>query len=255
MDLQAQVRRRFGQHADAYATSHFHANQQRLAEVIELVRPAPDDVVLDVATGTGHAALALAPHVAKVVGLDLSPAMLERAVAAARGAGLKNITWIRGDALRLPFADGSFDAYVARSAPHHFVDLDGALREALRVLRPGGRIALIDCSPPEEVRDFLHAIEITRDATHVLSRTVEEWVTLLEGVGFKIGHVERRELYWRFANWMQTANLNEAVSHRLERAIAEAPPPIRAGLRPEHRDGSLWHRYWHVLLRASKPAA
>src|SRR3989442_12740909 len=129
-----------------------------------LAGPDLEDIALDVATGTGNTAFALAPMVARVVGLDLTAQMLAEAVRLERERRVTNAVWVLGDAAALPFADASFDLYTARAAPHHFPDLEKALQEAARVLRPGGRACFIDCSPPPQVRDFLHPVEEGRDA-------------------------------------------------------------------------------------------
>lgn len=240
--------------AERYVTSHFHADPKRKAEVLELVEPDPGDAVLDVATGTGHAALALAPRVATVVGLDRTEEMLAQANAAARAAGIANVAWVLGDAHRLPFPDASFDVYVARAAPHHFEDLPAALAEAFRVLRPGGRAAFVDCSPHPDARDLLHEIEVGRDPTHVVSRTVAEWEAVLVGAGFEVEVARRRELTWRFENWMGTMDVEPEQRRRLARLLEEAGGAAREALVPERREGELWHRYWHALIRVRKPA-
>jgi ubiquinone/menaquinone biosynthesis C-methylase UbiE len=248
------VRAQFEPVARNYVTSHFHADADRLAEVVDLVEPRPDDVVLDVATGTGNTALALAPRVAWVIGLDLAPGMLEQAAGVAGERGVRNVTWVIGDAAELPFVDESFDAYAVRAAPHHFPDVPQALREAWRVLRPGGRLALVDCSPPVEARDFVHEIEVARDPTHVRSHTVDEWSELLGDTGFEVTSARRRELEWRFGNWMKTMDVDPARAEELERRIESAPAEVREHLLPERREGELWHRYWHALVSARKPA-
>jgi ubiquinone/menaquinone biosynthesis C-methylase UbiE len=248
-----EVRAQFEPVARNYVTSHFHADAKRLTELVDLVEPAPGDVVLDAATGTGNAGLALAPHVAWVIGLDLTPAMLDQAARSAREAGLRNVTWVIGDATALPFPAESFDVYACRAAPHHFADVRAALAEAWKVLRPGGRAALIDCSPPPEIRDFMHSIEVARDPTHVLSLTVEEWIALLAETGFEVECAERRELSWRFEDWMGTMAVPEERARELAAAIESAPPLVREQLAPSRRDGELWHSYWHALIRARKP--
>src|SRR5205807_2019213 len=128
------VRAGFARNAANYVTSAFHADSALLDEVVALAVPQPTDVVLDVATGTGNTAFAMAPHVARVVGLDLTPEMLDQARRLAAERGVANVEWVVGDAQQLPFPDASFDLYTVRAAPHHFPDLDLALREAYRVL-------------------------------------------------------------------------------------------------------------------------
>jgi len=247
------VRAQFEPVARDYVSSRFHADATRLAELIDLVEPAPDDVVLDAATGTGNAGLALARHVAWVIGLDLTPAMLDEATGSAREAGVRNVTWVVGDAAALPFPAESFDVYACRAAPHHFPDIRLALEEAWRVLRPGGRAALVDCSPPPQVRDFMHRIEVARDPTHVLSHTVEEWLELLGASGFEVERAERRQLPWRFDDWMSRMAVPEKRAKELAAEIESAPPAVLDQLAPSRRDGQLWHSYWHAHIRARKP--
>ena len=247
------VRAQFEPVAANYVTSHFHAADERLAEVVDLVQPRREDVVLDVATGTGNAGLALAPHVRWVVGLDIAPAMLEQAARRAGELGVESVTWVVGDAAQLPFLDRSFDVYVCRTAPHHFPDVGRALAEAWRVLKPGGRLAVVDCSPPDEVRDFLHRIEVARDPTHVLSHTIDEWRAQLEEIGFAVERADRRDLVWRFDDWLGTMEVPAERGRELAEEIESAPEPIRRRLAPERRGGDLWHRYWHALIRARKP--
>ncbi len=101
----------------------------------------PGEHVLDVACGTGNAALRAAQAGARVVGLDLTPELLEAGQALAAEAGV-DIDWVEGDAEALPFADECFDVVVstlgAMFAPRHSV----VARELARVLRPGGRLAV-----------------------------------------------------------------------------------------------------------------
>jgi len=103
----------------------------------------PGDRVLDACCGTGDLAIAAERRGGKVVGLDFSERMLERA---RRKSG--TIEWVKGDALALPFADGEFDAATVGFGVRNLDDLEGGLRELARVLRPGGKVAVLEITRP-----------------------------------------------------------------------------------------------------------
>jgi SAM-dependent methyltransferase len=111
------------------------------------------DAVLDVATGTGNAALRAATAGADVTGLDLAPELLETARRRAVDLGVA-VTWVEGDAEELPFADGSFERVLSvfgvQFAPRHEV----AVRELVRVCKPGGVIGLANWTPEGQVGDL-----------------------------------------------------------------------------------------------------
>jgi demethylmenaquinone methyltransferase/2-methoxy-6-polyprenyl-1,4-benzoquinol methylase len=104
------------------------------------------DRVLDACCGTGDLAIAARARGADVVGLDFSEAMLERA-----GAKSTDIEWVRGDVLALPFDDASFDAVTVGFGVRNVDDLDAGLRELRRVLRPGGRLGILEITRPRGV--------------------------------------------------------------------------------------------------------
>ena len=106
-------------------------------------------IVLDVATGTGDMALELLRHnpAAQVVGLDFTPEMLALAQQKA-GPSAPGLTWVVGDALRLPLADASFDGVATGFALRNVADIPAAFAEMARVTRPGGRIASLEIARP-----------------------------------------------------------------------------------------------------------
>jgi demethylmenaquinone methyltransferase / 2-methoxy-6-polyprenyl-1,4-benzoquinol methylase len=103
----------------------------------------PGDRVLDACCGTGDLALAAEREGGVVTGLDFSPAMLVRARRKS-----ETVAWVEGDVLALPFADGSFDAATVGFGVRNVADLDAGLGELRRVLRPGGRLAILEITQP-----------------------------------------------------------------------------------------------------------
>ena len=106
----------------------------------------PGDRVLDACCGTGDLAIAGAQAGGVVTGVDFSAPMLERARRKA-----PELEWVEGDALALPLEDGSFDAATVGFGVRNLADLDGGLRELRRVLRPGGRLAILEITRPQGV--------------------------------------------------------------------------------------------------------
>ena len=124
-----------------------HRWRERAAD---LARVGPGDSALDVCCGTGDLALELAGRVkprGRVVGLDFSVPMLELAQAKSRN-GATPVAWMQGNALELPFDDGEFDAATVGFGVRNVVDLERAIAEMARVVRPGGRVVILEITTP-----------------------------------------------------------------------------------------------------------
>lgn len=126
---------------DSGALRFFSTSAKHLAGCLDL---CGDEQVIDVATGTGHAALAIAGRLpgGRVVGVDFAPGMLERARGKATSMGLKNVEFREGDMRALGFPPGSFDAVVCSFGIFFVNDMDAQLSEIVRVVKPGGRVAI-----------------------------------------------------------------------------------------------------------------
>ena len=127
------------------------------AHLVRFAGVAEGEVVLDVATGTGVVAITAARAGAPVTGLDLTPALLERAEQNARDAGVGEVAWVEGDAELLPFPDASFDVVTSQFGHMFAPRPETAIGEMLRVLRPGGRI-VFSTWPPEHMVGRLFAV-------------------------------------------------------------------------------------------------
>lgn len=185
------VQSQFGPVAAAYTTSAGHSDPNQLAVVVRLAAPQPTDRALDIATGAGHTALALAPHVQEVIAYDLTPAMLEETQRNAHSKGITNLRTQQGSAEQLPYADDRFEIVTVRVAPHHFADVQAAVAEMARVVMSGGRVVVVDTTVPEDdsLDQQINDIEQLRDPSHVRDYRPSEWRALLENVGLQITHL------------------------------------------------------------------
>ena len=127
--------------------------------VIQLARPQPGQLALDLCCGTGDLALGLARHGAQVTGLDFSERMLDRATRRRFGIqgrepkqaqeASSGPRFICGDAQRIPFSDNSFDIVTVGYGLRNLADWEIGLREMQRVARPGGRLVVLDFGKPD----------------------------------------------------------------------------------------------------------
>ena len=124
----------FTRQATPFSTASPITDANALRMIVEAADPRPSDTVLDVACGGGIVVCAFAPHVGQATGVDMTPAMLDRARQLATEKGIANVTWDRGDVGRLPYDDGAFDIVVTRFSMHHFLDPLAVMREMVRVM-------------------------------------------------------------------------------------------------------------------------
>jgi ubiquinone/menaquinone biosynthesis C-methylase UbiE len=191
-EKKTQVQDYFSRTAESYVASFSHRSGDDLQRLIELGEWNPQLQALDIATGGGHTALAVAPLVAQVTVTDLTPRMLEKARDFILAQSVTNALFQVADAEQLPFSSESFDRITCRIAPHHFPDISQFVQEVARVLKPGGIFLLIDCMAPsdQELDIFDNTIEIWRDPSHGRSCTAEEWQAFLKAAGLSIEHLE-----------------------------------------------------------------
>jgi SAM-dependent methyltransferase len=250
------IRRQFGPAAEAYVASVGHATGSDLRRLLEVAAPTAEDRALDVATGGGHTALALAPHVRSVLATDLVPEMVRAASRFITSEGGANVRFAVADGHTLPFRDGSFDLVTCRIAPHHFARADRFAAEVGRVLRRGGRLVLIDSIGDDDphLDGLLDELERRRDPTHVRSHTLATWEKMLVDAELVLDHVETFRRTHDWDDWTARSRMAPADRAALEGFLRAAPAPFReryaVRLQP---DGTVesWTDY-KCLIRASK---
>lgn len=253
------VQSQFGAAAAAYTTSVGHSSSPKLAQVVELARTRPTDRALDVATGAGHTALALAPQVAEVVAYDLTREMLDETARNAAARGLANVTLRQGAAESMPFADSEFDIVTVRQAPHHFADLAASIREIARVLKPGGRAVIVDSRAPEDDtldREY-NFIESLRDRSHVRNYRPSEWRAMLRRARLRVTF-EELDYYTEngrpmdFDSWTARMRTPAAAVATLRTLFSNASPGLRDLLRIEISGDSIGFCVPQITLAAIK---
>ena len=147
------IRSLFGRIAPRYDLMNqlisFGQDRRWRREAVQALEPMAGDLVLDLGAGTGDLAREVLRHEpdATVVAGDFTPAMIHTG---RRHSGMAEPTWVLADALHIPFPDGTFDGTISGFLLRNVTDLDAALREQIRVLRPGGRLVSLETAPPPD---------------------------------------------------------------------------------------------------------
>lgn len=246
------VQKKFGEAAADYAASAVHATGPSLARLLELVETEPTWRVLDIATGAGHTALAFAPHVAKVTASDITPEMLQEARRLAHERGVRNVVTARASADDLPFPDTSFNLVTCRLAAHHFPDPESFVREAARMLIPGGSFALVDNISPDDADLALgyNAFEKLRDPSHGRCLTLGEWHALMREAGLTPVTSEVIDQDIPFDPWVQRIRCSAATVTRLKDMLETEP--LRVYLRPRETHDGLTFSLREAIIVAQK---
>lgn len=244
MDHREVILREFGKQARDYGSNVnlTVASAEVLEGMAGLADPAPEAEALDVGTGTGLLARTLARRVRRVVGLDLTPAMLAEAVAAAAREGVTNLCLMRGDGSALPFGDRCFDLVATRLTFHHMTDPRPVLREMVRVTRANGTVLIGDmlCAEDPTVAARQNALERARDPSHVRTLARDELLALGEAEGLAVRGTARWALEVRFDAWARLSSTPKTVADEIRAALTEDIGKGQTGFQPFLKDGALY---------------
>jgi ubiquinone/menaquinone biosynthesis C-methylase UbiE len=239
----------FTRQAAPFSTAKTIADENALRLLVELSAAGADDTVLDVACGGGLVVCAFARHVRHATGIDVTPAMLERARDLARQQGLGNVTWDLGSALPLPYPDGAFTVVVSRFAFHHFPDPQAVLAEMMRVCAPGGRVLVCDVrasDDPDRAAEF-NRMEILRDPSHVRAMPESELRGLFRSVGLPAPRTAHYELRDELENLLRRSFPNPGDDERIRAIFRASVDDGRLGI-PVHLHGAEIHYSYPVAV-------
>ena len=251
---QEQILDQFTRQATPFSTANTITDANALQMIVDAASPSHDDTLLDVACGGGIVVCAFAPHVRHATGIDMTPAMLDRAQRLAMEKGAVNVTWDRGDVGSLPYVDGVFDIVVTRFSVHHFLDPIGVLREMMRVCAPGGRVVVIDMyasDDPAKAAEWNRA-EKLRDPSHVRCLTLPELKGLFGSVGLSEPRSTFYELRDEIRNLLARSFPNPGDDARIIELYAASAEDDRLGI-PVRRAGErIEYAFPIAILAADK---
>jgi ubiquinone/menaquinone biosynthesis C-methylase UbiE len=237
------VRQEFRQQAARFGEQGLTlSNQAYLQWMVEHLDLRPHFEVLDVAAGTGHLSRAMAPHVKRVVGLDLTPEMLAQGRHEATQQGLTNLVFEQGEAEHLPYSDQAFDLVTSRFSLHHFADPRGPLQEMVRVCRRGGKVAIIDLVSPGDpaVAFTYNHLERLRDPSHTRALTADELQGLMREAGLDIVHTVPRDVEVHLDRWLDLTQAAPAARQAIREVLSQDLQGLKTtGMRPYMRDQEL----------------
>lgn len=228
----------FTRQAIPFSTSPSIKDEIALNLLVQASGAGPDDTVLDVACGGGIVVCGFARVAKHATGIDITPAMLDRARKLQAEKGLTNVTWKHGDVLPLPFPDASFSIVTSRFAFHHFLDPAAVLGEMKRVCKPGGKVVVADSAPAPDKADAFNAVEKLRDPSHVRALPLAE----LKGLFTRHGLPEPRHTPYRLESDLESLLArsfpnpgdDEEIRRRFRRSVEDDSLGINA-----RREGDL----------------
>ena len=249
---QSDIQKAFTQQAAGFESTRMNfTKKDYLDYAVRKISPTESDEVLEVAAGTCVCGRAIAPFVEHVTCLDMTPAMLAVGQAEAEKAHLNNMTFLQGDAAELPFPAERFSIVLSRLAFHHFPDVNLPFAEMVRVLKPGGKLVLIDMAAPgETLRSRKDDIERLRDPSHIRCLTQTEMCALYRDAGLNIPCCDMVSMPTKLQNWLDHTATPTAIQSQIRQAMqSELSGGEKTGFAPYDCCGELtFDQHWVLVI-------
>ena len=218
------------------------SKEEYLAYTVSEATISKTDRILEVAAGTCACGRAMAPYAASVTCLDVTPAMLESGKMEADKMHIYNRVFVKGGAGSLPFVVGGFEIVISRLAFHHFKDVQKPFSEMKRVLRPGGKLILIDMeAAQEELRGREDEIETWRDPSHVRNLSREEIRELFLKNALDVVKCESTKIPVNLQAWMNLTKTADTMQEKItECMMDEIAGKDKTGFMPYQKDGEIY---------------
>jgi SAM-dependent methyltransferase len=243
----------FTRQAVPFANAAPIRNQEALDRIVRMADAGGADTVLDVACGPGLLVCAFARVVKHATGIDLTPAMLERAREEQEAQGLVNVSWQQADVQQLPYPNAHFSIVSSRFAFHHLQHPQAALAEMIRVCEPGGRVVVADSAPAGPKADAFNAMERLRDPSHVRAFTLDQLRAMFLEIGWPEPRVDVYRLDSDLDGLLQRSFPNPGDEDRIREIFARALDDDAIDMVPHLRDGTIHYAFPVAILSASVP--
>lgn len=244
----------FTKNATSYHQLSEHSNQYGKELMLKLGGPKQDDLVLDVACGTGIVSCVFAQFASHVTGIDLTPAMIEQAKQAQQEKRLSNVTWMVGDVSKpLPFGDSSFSLVVTRYSFHHLLEPEKVLQEMKRVCVRGGKVLIIDVTPDPDKVDAYNRIEKLRDPSHARALTLAELEEMIRQAGLTEVQVARHDLEMELEHILHASHPNRGDSDKILALFKEDLTQNNLGMRSHVKEGRIQFYFPISMVLCEKP--
>lgn len=219
------VEQAFSQQAESFNASAVANADELLEAIIQGAQPQPAERWLDAACGPGIVSRRLARHVRSVHGVDATAAMVETARREARAAGIENVTFEVTDATNTAEPDAGYDGAVTRFSLHHIPVPSRLFDELARVVRPGGKVAVLDhlADDEPEARSWAQEIERLRDPSHWACLGRSRLRDLGRQAGLVLEHEQRFGFDLDFEDWLHRGTTDPGAHDLVERSLAARP--------------------------------
>ncbi|TMB97112.1 MAG: class I SAM-dependent methyltransferase [Chloroflexi bacterium] len=243
------------QRAEAYARHPLVRRPVLRSRFARFAGVKRDDRVLDVGTGPGYNAFALAAAGAVATAVDWRPELLEIARAEAKRRRLGGLTFLKVEPASLPFDTAYFDVVTSAGAVHHFASPQAAIAEMARVCRSGGHVVLEDVVASEQpVRArYYNRLERLRDRSHQRLLPLSEVVALLGQAALLVRRVEVQPSLREFNEWLGVSRPPYRRSERIRHLLQGSVEQDLSGLEVQPEDDTFLFVQQLAWLLAEKP--
>lgn len=250
------IKKEFTKQAEHFETYQKHCFSKSAFNkwAIQQIGFSGNETVLEVAAGTCALGRMVSPYVKSIIELDATQAMLDVGKTEATKEGLQNLSFREGIAEKLPFANNTFDVVMSRLAFHHFSDIQSCYSEMVRVLKPGGKLVVMDMEAREEhLRDVADKLETLRDNSHTKCVSREEFLSLAKSNHLAVLTCEMIPVPVSLTSWMELTKVNDQTQKVILSAMeADIAGGAKTGFEPYLKDNETYFNHKWLLIVAEK---